>query len=412
MNSRKKIAILIDLESNEKSGGHVKFWERISQSLEKKKLNIDLVFFFLGNERKIIKVSGNITFNIYKPGFSSSNLSFLGIDADSTDLSPINLRLLFELKNYNLIHSTDQLHCMAKTAKLASKIWRIPLTTSYHTDTPSYTEYYILEILKKLPNFLNNLFIKKLKVHKKISNSQKEKINKYIKNCKLAFINDDFSNKELSFFKNNKIKVGKISRGIDKKIFFKNKINKKSLFNKYKINQNNKLIFFCGRIHKLKGAILLAKINKILLEKGCNVTTVMAGENIHGEECLNVCKKKLLILDYINPTEVSKFYNICDLFVFPSEFETGPQVVLEARACGAVCVVSKDGGGKRIKKNGEDGVIINNQSPENWSGEIIKLLRNKKKIKLMKEKVQLSNNYPSWEDIFYDIFFEEWKSII
>ena len=37
MNSRKKIAILIDLESNEKSGGHVKFWERISQSLEKKK---------------------------------------------------------------------------------------------------------------------------------------------------------------------------------------------------------------------------------------------------------------------------------------------------------------------------------------------------------------------------------------
>ena len=412
MNSRKKIAILIDLESNEKSGGHVKFWERISLSLEKKKLNIDLVFFFLGKKRKIIKVSENINFNIYKPGFSSSNFSFLGIDADSTDLSPINLRLLFELKNYNLIHSTDQLHCMAKTAKLASKIWRIPLTTSYHTDTPSYTEYYVLEILKKLPNFLNKLLIKKFKVHKKVANSQKEKINKYIKNCKFSFFNDDFSNKQLSFLKNNKIKVGQISRGIDKKIFFKKNINKKSFFNKYKINQNNKLIFFCGRIHKLKGAILLAKINKILLEEGCNVTTVMAGENIHGEECLNVCNKKLLILDYLNQTEVSKFYNICDLFVFPSIFETGPQVVLEARACGAVCVVSKDGGGKRIKKNGEDGVILNNQSPENWSREIIKLLRNKKKIQLMKEKVQLSNNYPAWEDIFYDIFFEEWKSII
>ncbi len=411
MNSRKKIAILIDLEINEKSGGHVKFWERISQSLEKKKLNIDLVFFFLGKERKIIKVNENINFNIYKPGFSSSNLSFLGIDADSTDLSPINLRLLFELKNYNLIHSTDQLHCMAKTAKLASKIWRIPLTTSYHTDTPSYTEYYILEILKKLPNFLNKLLIKKLKVHKKISNSQKDKINKYIKKSKFAFINDDFSDKQLSYFK-NKIKVGKISRGIDKKIFFKKKINKKLFFNKYKINPNNKLIFFCGRIHKLKGAILLAKINKILLEEGFNVTTVMAGENIHGEECLNICKKKLLILDYINPAEVSKFYNICDLFVFPSIFETGPQVVLEARACGAVCVVSKYGGGKRIKKNGEDGIVLNNQIPENWSGEIIKLLRNKKKIKLMKEKIQLSNNYPSWEDIFYDVFFEKWKSII
>ena len=41
MNSKKKIAILIDLERNEKSGGHVKFWERISQSLVKKKLNIN-----------------------------------------------------------------------------------------------------------------------------------------------------------------------------------------------------------------------------------------------------------------------------------------------------------------------------------------------------------------------------------
>ena len=201
MNSRKKIAILIDLERNEKSGGHVKFWERISQSLVKKKLNINLVLFFLGKERKIIKVSENINFHIYKPGFSSANLSFLGIDADSTDLSPINLRLLFELRNYNLIHSTDQLHCMAKTAKLASKIWRIPLTTSYHTDTPSYTEYYILEILKKLPNFLDKLFIKKLRIHKKISNSQKEKINKYIESCKFAFVNDDFSNKQMSFLK-------------------------------------------------------------------------------------------------------------------------------------------------------------------------------------------------------------------
>ena len=52
MSSKKKIAILIDLERNEKSGGHVKFWERISRSLVKKKLNIDLVFFFFGKRNE------------------------------------------------------------------------------------------------------------------------------------------------------------------------------------------------------------------------------------------------------------------------------------------------------------------------------------------------------------------------
>ena len=46
MSSKKKIAILIDLERNEKSGGHVKFWERISQSLEKKKIKYRFSFFF------------------------------------------------------------------------------------------------------------------------------------------------------------------------------------------------------------------------------------------------------------------------------------------------------------------------------------------------------------------------------
>ena len=43
--------------------------------------------------------------------------------------------------------------------------------------------------------------------------------------------------------------------------------------------------------------------------------------------------------------------NICDLFVFPSLYETGPQVVMEAKSCGALCVVSPKGGGRRISHN-------------------------------------------------------------
>ena len=52
MNSRKKIAILIDLERNEKSGGHVKFWERISQSLVKKKTKYKFSIIFFGKRKE------------------------------------------------------------------------------------------------------------------------------------------------------------------------------------------------------------------------------------------------------------------------------------------------------------------------------------------------------------------------
>ena len=44
-----KVAVLIDLELSKKSGGHVKFWQRICESLKKEKLDYKLEFF-LGNE--------------------------------------------------------------------------------------------------------------------------------------------------------------------------------------------------------------------------------------------------------------------------------------------------------------------------------------------------------------------------
>ena len=66
-----KIAILIDLELSKKSGGHVKYWQRIVQSLKKEKLDYQLEFFFLGKEKKKIKINEFINLNIIKPIISS-----------------------------------------------------------------------------------------------------------------------------------------------------------------------------------------------------------------------------------------------------------------------------------------------------------------------------------------------------
>ena len=78
--------------------------------------------------------------------------------------------------------------------------------------------------------------------------------------------------------------------------------------------------------------------------------SVFAGEDIHGEKCLSIGGENIKLLGHLNENEISDLYNLCDLFVFPSRYETGPQVVLEAKACVAVSVVSPEGGGKRIKK--------------------------------------------------------------
>ena len=66
-------------------------------------------------------------------------------------------------------------------------------------------------------------------------------------------------------------------------------------------------------------------------------------------------EKNIFILNYLNENDISTMMNMCDLFVFPSLYETGPQVVIEAKLCEAVCVVSPNGGGRQILKSGMDG---------------------------------------------------------
>ena len=406
----KRIAILIDLELSNKSGGHVKFWEKICESLLEDNLEIKIDIFFLGKVKKKRKFNNFINFKIKKPILSSKILRIVGIDADYTDLFPFNIFLFFELKNYDLIHTTDQLFSMSKTAKLASFIWKIPLTTSYHTDTSSYTKYYILKIFSYLPSLLSSFFIKKIKLHQKISENQKIKIQKYFNFCNKVMINFKSLSEDFSKIKRNK-KIVNLERGINKEVFKKIKINKINFYKKFNIPLENKILFFCGRIHELKGANFLAKIHKNLIEKGLPVTTILTGEDIHGDECKKIGGQDLIITNYLNQNEVANLMNICDLFVFPSLYETGPQVVMEAKSCGALCVVSPKGGGRKISHN-FDGIIINKYLVNEWVKVIYSLLKEKKKISKIKNNLQKYNTSPSWRDIFFNVFYKNWKEVL
>ena len=406
-----KVAVLVDLELSEKSGGHVKFWERIYEDLKSEKLDYKLEFFFLGNQNKKIKVNNYIILNIVKPLVSSKMLRLIGIDADATDLSPVNPILYRKLKKFDLIHTTDQLFSMSRTAKRVCKKFKIPLTTSLHTYAPSYSEFYVKKILNYLPFGLSSLFLEKFKIHKKIKSNQEKKIMNYFKCCKKILI-DKTSSDQLFLKKFNKNNVIHIERGVNKKVFKKKKINKKDFLKKYNLPITSKIIFFCGRIHELKGALFLSKIHKSLISAKIKVATFLAGENFQGNECKKIGGENLIILDYLNEKEISKIMNLCDLFIFPSLYETGPQVILEAKSCQTVCIVSPSGGGRQIKKSGEDGIIINDYCVDVWFKVVLNLLKNKKKLDSIKKKLKNDNHLKSWKEIFFLRFDSSWKKLL
>ena len=406
-----KVAVLIDLEFSEKSGGHVKFWQRIYESLKKEKLDYKLEFFFLGNENTKIIINNSISLNIIKPILSSKLLRRIGVDADTTDLAPINPWLFKKLKSFDLIHTTDQLFTMAKTAKKVSKKFNIPLTTSFHTDAPSYSEFYVKKILNYFPNFFFNFMIRKLNVHKKIKHHQEKKILDFFSSCKKIMIN-----KTISFNydekKINPRQIIKLERGIDKKIFKRRIVDKKKFLKSYDLPVNSKIIFFCGRIHELKGAVFLSQVHKSLESRGHNISTFLAGENLQGAQCKKIGGDNLFILDYLKEKEISIMMNICDFFILPSLYETGPQVIYEAKQCQAICIVSPGGGGRAIKKNGEDGIIINDYNVDVWCKKISNLISNKKTLDFIKKKLKNDNTQKSWKDIFFLKFDSNWKNLL
>ena len=99
--------------------------------------------------------------------------------------------LFFMLKDFDIIHTTDQFFSMMKTGSFASKFWKIPMTTSIHTDTPPYTKYYVSKIIKNLNFFgIDKVLINKLKIPEFFERKMFAKIYKYIKLSKHAFVAD------------------------------------------------------------------------------------------------------------------------------------------------------------------------------------------------------------------------------
>ena len=408
-----KIAVLVDLKLSHHSGGHVKYWERLSEALKNLNHDLKLTVFFLGEEKKVIKINKYVDYFINKPIISSKVLRKIGIDADDTDLSPVNPILFFHLKKFDLIHTTDQFFSMASTARLASKFWSIPLTTSIHTDTPPYTRYYIEKIINNFSsryNFLNFLK-KKTKISNFFEKRMYKKIYSYIKSVDHAMVADQIYSPESLYRKTGNENITKLHRGIDKKVFNFNHITKRNVLKKYNIKNDEKIIFFSGRIHELKGAMHLAKVHNRLINQGVKVTTLLAGERIHAKECQEIAPRKFHILGYLQKNEIADLYRTCDLFVFPSQFEIGPNVVIEAKACGAVCVVSPNGGGKRIYNPGKDGIIVENMSTKLWAEVINKLLSDPSEIKRIKSFLK-SQKIKSWKEIYYDDLMPYWKKIV
>lgn len=115
---------------------------------------------------------------------------------------------------------------------------------------------------------------------------------------------------------------------------------------KYCLNDNDKIILYLARIHKIKGPDLLAKAFAELTKELDNVKLVFVGPN---DGYLPTLKKlinelrienKVLFIGPLYGKEKLKAYVNADVYVLPSVYETFANTILEACACGVPVIVT------------------------------------------------------------------------
>jgi len=126
---------------------------------------------------------------------------------------------------------------------------------------------------------------------------------------------------------------------------------------RYFINDNEKVILFLGRIHKIKGIGLLVEAFGDLSKEMDNIKLVLVGPDDGYIDELKRFIQKLELGDKVLFTgplyECNKIqaYVDADVYVLPSIYETFPVTVLEAWACGTPVIVTDGCGIKDYVEN-------------------------------------------------------------
>jgi glycosyltransferase involved in cell wall biosynthesis len=187
-------------------------------------------------------------------------------------------------------------------------------------------------------------------------------------------------------------KIETIPNGIDLSEF--DNLPKRGEFrSKYGLSDNQRLILYLGRIHKIKGLDLLTKAFAALAKSSDDIKLVITGPD---RGYLSSLKKlvadleisdKLLFTGPLYGQEKLKAYIDADVYVLPSFYEIFGQTVLEACACGTPVIVT-DRCGLADVISGQAGLVVP-YDQEQLENALTNILNNNKMRREFGEKGKL-----------------------
>lgn len=168
---------------------------------------------------------------------------------------------------------------------------------------------------------------------------------------------------------------------------------------KPRINPNDHVVLFLGRITLQKGPEYFVSMAKQVVQYEPNTKFVMAGNGdmmhrmIHLSAQMGIAKH-LLFTGYLSGPEIDRAYQDADLYVMPSVSEPFGITPLEAIKNGTPVLISKQSGVSEVIQNA---LRVDFWDIEEMANKVVAVLRHKKLREALIRESQQELNHMSWE---------------
>ena len=189
-----------------------------------------------------------------------------------------------------------------------------------------------------------------------------------------------FLMEELSINSQNAINTAK-KMGFNKKIhFIPNVIDLNNVEKIERQNNGTLNILYVGRLIESKRVdIFLNVIRKLLRFHEFSISAKIIGDGEQLSNLKRICQSDNLLFDNVqflgslDESELAIHYQKADIFLFCSEYEGTPNVIMEAMSYGLAIVASNVGGIKELIINNYNGFLVSSSDPNDYLKCLIEL---------------------------------------
>ncbi len=199
--------------------------------------------------------------------------------------------------------------------------------------------------------------------------------------------------------------VTTIGVGLDFDRFHKDNDSNSKIENIEKDKENYKYLLYIGKIEKRRNVLFLLKILKECIKEDKNIKLIIVGngKKNYKNKCMayikkNKLKNNIIYHEKMLQSELKKLYNICNIFLLPTNYEIFGMVLLESMYFKLPVITTLNGGSSTIIKNNQNGFICE-LDIEKWVSCILKNLNNNQLEDIKIESYKTVVEDYSWDKI-------------